>query len=307
MKKYFFFCFLVIFIPSIIILSNKENDIKNIIKYGYYNNKIIKVKISSTGEIKNIPLEEYVLGVVAGEMPVSFEIEALKAQAICARTYALKKQENNSKNYDLDDTTNYQVYLSNEKLKNNWNKNYDDNYKKIKEAVNSTKGEVILYNNGLIDALFFSTSSGKTENSKDVFLSDLPYLKSVLSPWDEKESPVFKSEKIMSKEEFLYNLGLSYVDDIVIEDIIKNDNNFVKQLTINNKVFLGSKLKKVFNLRSQYFSINIDSNLVKIEVKGFGHNVGMSQYGANGMAKEGKNYKEILKYYYQDSQIKKIY
>ena len=307
MKKYFFFCLLLVVIPSIIVLNNNEKMINNIIKYGYYSNKIIKVKISKTGEIKHIPLEEYVFGVVAGEMPASFEMEALKAQAVCARTYALKKQENNNKEYDVDDTTNYQVYQNNEELKNKWKSNYDNNYNKIKNAVKKTKGEVILYNNKLIDALFFSTSSGNTENSKDVFSSDLPYLKSVSSPWDEKESPVFKSQKIVSKDEFLYNLGLNKNSNIIINNIVETENGYVKQLTINDKVFLGSQIKKIFKLRSQYFEININDNSIKFDVKGFGHNVGMSQYGANGMAKDGKKYNEIITYYYQNSQIKKIY
>lgn len=191
-------------------------------------------------------------------------------------------------------------------MKEKWQNNYDAYLKKIKEAVNSTKGEVILYNNNLIDAVFFSTSNGYTENSKDVFSSDMPYLVSVSSKWDETESPAFSSTKEVSKSEFLFNLGFSDKDNIDITDIKRTESNRVKSIKVNGKTFLGTKIRSVFGLKSTSFKIKITGDKVIFDVNGYGHGVGMSQYGANGMAKEGSNYKEILTHYYKNCEIKKI-
>ena len=306
MKKILLLILIIILIPVLIIsIFNKESIIYKL-KYGSINNKIVRVKINKTGEIKNVPLEEYVIGVVAGEMPATFNLEALKSQAVASRTYVLKRI-NNKNAYDVEDGVNNQVYIDNDKMKEKWNNNYEENLKKIKDAVLKTKGEVIFYNNNLIDAMFFSTSNGYTENSKDVFTSDLPYLVSVESSWDEAESPVFNSTNEVSKEEFLYNLGLNPIDDIDIKNIERTSSKRVKSLEINGKKFIGTNIRKIFNLRSTCFYIKIEGDKIKFDVKGFGHGVGLSQYGSNGMAKQGYNYKDIIKHYYKNSEIKKIY
>ena len=306
MKKVLLFTFIVLIIPFIIIsIFNKEEIIKKI-KYGIYNNKVIKVKRTNTGEIVDVPLEEYVIGVVAGEMPASFNDEALKAQAVASRTYALKKQETTKNQYDVEDGNSNQVYIDYDQMKDKWKSNYETNLDKIKQAVLKTKGEVILYNNDLIDAMFFSTSNGYTENSGDVFSSNLPYLVSVTSDWDRNESPVFSSVNEISKEEFLFNLGLNQDSNIQINDIEKTNTGRIKTITINNKKFKSSEIRTIFNLRSTSFNIEIKDDKVIFNVNGFGHGVGMSQYGANGMAKEGYSYKDILLYYYNNCEIKKI-
>jgi len=296
---------IVVLIPSSIILLNNRR--KKVIKLNFnsYSNLSIKLK-TEDNKIKDIPIEEYVIGVVAGEMPANFNEEALKAQAVASRTYALKRKQNNKKDYDVLDNTNYQVYINEDKMKEKWNNEYETYYKKIKTAVNSTKGEVILYKNNLIDALFFSTSNGYTEDNKDVFEDELPYLISVKSNWDEKESPVFKTQNDFSTEEFLANLGFLDTHKIKIDDINKTKTGRVKTITINDKVFNGRDIRNIFGLRSTSFTINIENNMVHFNVLGYGHGVGMSQYGANGMAKEGYNYKQILKHYYKNCKIKKI-
>lgn len=305
MKKLIMFVVLIIIIPILIVGLSSSTKIINNIKYGYYANKVVKVKRTETNEILNIPLEEYVIGVVAGEMPVTFNIEALKAQAVASRTYALKKIVENNE-YDVTDTTSNQVYIDDSQQKNKWKDNYTVYKKKVTDAVKSTKGEVLLYNNNLIEALFFSTSNGYTENSEDVFSNSKPYLKSVASSWDSTESPVFSTTKEVPRSEFLFNLGLNSSDKVEINNVEKTSTGRVKSLIINNKKFTSSEIRKIFSLKSTSFDIKVEDNLVVFNVNGFGHGVGMSQYGANGMAKEGSDYKKILNHYYQNCEIKKV-
>ncbi len=306
MKKILSFTLLVILIPLFIIGLHNSTKIINKIKYGIYNNKVIRVKKSSDGQIINVPIEEYVIGVVAGEVPASFNIEALKAQAVASRTYALNHAKNSKNDYDVTDSTQNQVYISYDDMKKKWKDNYEKNLLKVKNAVLSTKGEVVLYQNNLIDALFFSTSNGYTENSENVFSSSKPYLVSVSSSWDKTESPVFNSKSEVSKSEFLFNLGLEKKDNIIIENIKKTNTGRVISLSINGKNFKSNEIKKIFNLKSTSFDIEVLQEKVVFNVSGYGHGVGMSQYGANGMAKDGYNYKDILKHYYQNCEIKKI-
>ena len=306
MKKIILLTLSIILIPLFIIGLTNKNSILTKIKYGFYINNTIKVKITKTNEIVSIPIEDYVIGVVAGEVPASFDLEALKAQAVASRTYALEHKQRSKTNYDVTDNTQNQVYINLEDMKNKWKNNYDSNLNKIINAVNLTKGEVILYDNNLIDAMFFSTSNGYTENSENVFSSKKPYLISVPSPWDKQESPVFKTTSTISKKEFLFNLGLSDNDKINITDIKTTNTKRVISLNINGKNFKGSEIKAIFKLRSTSFTIEIKEDKVNFIVNGFGHGVGMSQYGANGMAKEGYSYKDILKHYYKNCEIKKI-
>ena len=194
MKKFIIFILLIILIP--LVISKINTNLMEHKKYGSYNNKYVRVKRVNKNRIDKILLEEYVIGVVAGEMPASFNKEALKAQAVTSRTYVIKRLELKNSDYDILDSTSNQVYLDKEDLKGKWNNEYEKNINKIKNAVNETKGEVILYDNEVIDAMFFSTSNGYTENSEDVFGSKKPYLKSVISNWDKEESPVFSSNKM---------------------------------------------------------------------------------------------------------------
>lgn len=306
MKKICLFTILIILIPVLIIGIEDTNEIINKIKYGIFSNKSVRVKNSKTEEIISVPLEEYVVGVVAGEMPASFNNEALKAQAVASRTYVLKRMENNKKEYDVLNNTKNQVYLTEEQMKEKWKDGYDKNLDLIKKVVSQTKGEVLLYENDIIDALFFSTSNGYTENSSDVFSGDLPYLKSVESLWDKVESPVFSSTKEVSKQEFLFNLGFDKDNNIDITNINKTKTGRVIDMIVNGKKIKSSIIRDAFGLKSTSFITKITDDKVIFSVSGYGHGVGMSQYGANGMAKEGYTYDQILKYYYKDCEIKKI-
>ena len=291
----------VVLIPSFISTFYLQKIVPELILNDY----IIKVKQVSRNEIIELNLEEYLIGVLAGEMPISFEDEALKAQAVVARTYALRRVKD-SNQYDVVDTTKNQVYLDDEKLKKTWGSNYEKNMQKIKKAIKETAHECIFYDNKLIDALFFSTSVGMTENSEEIFKNNVPYLRSVSSTWDENVSPVFKENYSFKLSKFYELLNLKYSKDLKIEKISVTSTGRIKEIKINGVKFTGQKIQQLLSLRSNYFTITQAGNLINIETKGYGHGVGMSQYGANGMAKEGYNYKEIIEHYYKDVEIKKI-
>ena len=297
MKKILFLTLILIGIPtiSILLIKPKEKELKNI-KYTFEKTTKVRVKRVEKNEIETLPLEKYLIGVLSGEMPISYELEALKAQAVAARTYTLKKMETNKNNqYDVVDNTNDQVYLDDNYLQNAWKDNYDKYIKKVKEAVNETSGEYLTYDGKIIKAFFFSTSSGKTENCKDVFGENLPYLVSVSSTWDEN-SPSYLDKKTFTKEEFYKKLNLPYQEELNIE-IIRNDTNSINKITINNTEIKGTDFRYELDLKSTNIDINQIENNIEITSKGFGHGVGLSQFGAQQLALKGYKYDEILKYY----------
>ncbi len=269
-------------------------------------NKTIKVKTKEE-EIKELDIESYIVGVLAGEMPASFETEALKAQAVASRSYAIYKiLHNTDKNYDvLSDITN-QVYITKEEMKEKWGTSYTYYLNRIEDAVNSTENEVMYYDDEIIEAFYFSMSNGATEDAKSVFQEDLPYIKSVSSSWDNESLNNFLVTTKFTLEEFCSKLKLESCQSIQIDAVNYSGSNRVNSIVINNQKFKGTEIRSLLNLRSTDFSIDINENEIAITTKGYGHGVGMSQYGANGMAKEGYNYKDILNYYYQDITINKM-
>lgn len=306
MKKIFYLTLILIGIPTLSVLLIKPKE-KEIIekKYMFEKNTKVRVKRVEKNTIETIPLEQYLIGVLSGEMPVSYELEALKAQAVAARTYTLKKMETNKNNqFDIVDNTNDQMYLDNNYLKSVWKENYDSYINKIKQAVNETSGEYLTYDGQIIKAFFFSTSSGKTENCKDVFGENLPYLVSVSSTWDES-SPSYLDKKTFSKKDFYEKLNLPYEDELDIE-ITRNDTNSINTITINDNEMKGTDFRYELDLKSTNIDINETDNQIEITSKGFGHGVGLSQFGAQQLALKGYKYDEILKYYYQGTELKKI-
>lgn len=310
MKKLLLFFLLLLIVPIFITNTFYKYSSKKYIT-GFLNNKKktnnIKIRVlKKDNTIESYNLEDYLVGVVSSEMPVSFEDEALKAQAVASRTYALKQMENNKENnYDVTDDVMSQVFSTNEELKEKWKENYDSNYNKIKKIVKDTEGEYLSYGGDYIYAFFFSTSNGKTEDNKDVFGENLPYLKVVDSSFDENESPSFYNSYTFSKEEFYNKLGIDYSNSLNISDIVKTDSGRIKSITINNNEFKGREFQKKLSLKSNDFTIKEEDNII-IETRGNGHGVGLSQYGANALAKTKKSYKEILKYYYSETELKKL-
>ena len=303
MKKLIVVALLVIIIPFLFVKIFVKTDEIN---FKYVTNNVIRVKDEETGTITKVPFEEYITGVVAGEMPATFELEALKAQAVASRSYAMYLMTaTKDKEYDVVNTTANQVYLTNEQLKENWQDEYQEKMNKIKKAIAETNGQYLTYNGQIVNAMFFSTSVGSTENSEEVFTSALPYLRSVESVWDE-ESPVYTDTYTFTLEDFYNKLNLPYNDTLTIEVTSKTSTGRTRTLKINDEELNGRDVATKLSLRSNYFEIIQNENNVTITTKGFGHGVGMSQYGANGMAKEGYTYDKILKHYYQNTEIKKI-
>ncbi|UTR06248.1 stage II sporulation protein D [Alkalihalobacillus sp. LMS6] len=269
----------------------------------------IDVYRSQKEEVESIPLTDYVIGVVASEMPVEYELEALKAQSLAAQTYVMAqlRLDEESRNVPeealVTDTVNHQVFLNKEELKEKWGDAFEENWSKVEEAVLATAGQVIVYNEQPITAAFFSTSNGFTENSEDYWAQEIPYLKSVESPWDH-ESPRFEEEKAIPVQEFEQKLGVTLAGDGSIGEIqARTKGGRVERVQIGDKQFTGRDIREKLDLDSSDFSWFMNGNQILIQTKGWGHGVGMSQFGANGMAKEGKTYKEIIEHYYSDVTI----
>ena len=305
MKKIIIFITLLIFIPFFIVIIYNKNYKE--IELKYINITYIRVKQLKNENIIKIPLEEYIVGVLAGEMPINFDLEALKAQAVASRSYALKRIEyNKEKEYDVVDSIMNQVYLDNEYLKEAWGHNYVKNINKLRTAVNETLDEYIEYNGNVADALFFSTSNGYTEDSQNIFNFECEYLKSVESPWDREVSSAFQNAKTINLNEFYQKLNIPYNKNLNIDILKRSSTNRILLLKINNIEFKGTDVYSKLSLKSTDFKIELLGDKVKITTKGYGHGVGMSQYGALGMAKQGYTYEEILKHYYTNTKIKKI-
>ena len=304
MKKIIISIFLILMIPYLVVTLCMQDDE---IHFQFGANQMIRVKREATGEIERVPFEEYITGVLAGEMPVNFEIEALKAQAVAARSYVMKKMEQNqNEEFDVVDTVMNQVYVDDETLKARWQDKYVEKMNKLKTAILETKGEYLTYDGEVIEAFFFSTSTGQTENVEEVFVSMLPYLRSVDSSWDAEVSPVFQETNEFSLINFYSKLGLPYQDTLQVNVTKSTSTGRTKELTINGSFFKASDVTSKLGLRSTYFTIEQLGTNIKIETKGYGHGVGMSQYGAEAMAQKGYTYDQILKYYYQGVEISKI-
>lgn len=308
-------------VPGIIdrlvdVIPDKPEDAKeeNIIK--------IKVYDESQKKIVEMNIEDYVKGVVAAEVPALFEEEALKAQAIAARTFAAANMNNfggtgckNNPGADVCSTVHCQAWISKEERFKNWEAENAVNYwNRISNAVESTKDMVLVYNGELARYVkYHSTSGGKTEDSVNVFNNKIPYLVSVESPGEES-SPKYSTTVVIRREEFIKkmkelspkikltsnNLGAQ------IKILDRTDGERVKNIKIGDKTFTGIDIRWAFQLNSADFTVKVDSKYVTFNVKGNGHGVGLSQYGSNAMAKDGKKYDEILKHYYQGIAIGKL-
>ena len=255
----------------------------------------------SNGSVINLNMTDYLIGVVSSEMPASFNLEALKAQSVLARTYALKAKQTGKK---LTDTVSTQSYIDIDQMKNKWGNSFNTYYNKIKNAVENTNGEYLSYNGNYIEALYHSTNNGKTESSLDVFGNYYPYLISVSSEYDKNASSYLRTIN-MPLDTISNKLGLSLNRDSVISILSYTDGGNIKEININGNNFSGKKVRELLGLRSADFDISISDNNANITTRGYGHGVGMSQYGANGMANAGYGYKDILSHYYPGTTLTK--
>lgn len=268
----------------------------------------VAVMRTNSGEVEEVPLEVYVSRVVASEMPAEFEMEALKAQALATRTYIVNHliHQEDLETSNVSDATDHQVYKNEEELRELYGNDYTWKMDKLTEAVKATEGEILTYNSKPITAAFFSTSNGYTENSEDYWENEQPYLRSVESPWD-KTSPRFLDQETFTIDNVATALNVQLPSDQALRiEIDRTDSERVRKLKINDYEFTGRDIREKLNLKSSDFEIKQKNNHLIFTTKGFGHGIGMSQYGANGLAKEGKNYEEIVKYYYQDVELSPI-
>lgn len=261
----------------------------------------VPVFLSKQRHTIHVPLEEYVLGVIAAEMPAEFEPEALKAQAIAARTYLVHRmQSGNPLDAVVTDTVADQAYLTDDGMRQKWGEaDYARNRKKIQAAVQATKGMIATYKGEPIEATFFSTSNGFTEDAANVWQKPSPYLRSVASPWDQRDSPYFNQTLSVPTKEFKAKFALP-VKTGKLRLLIKqrSPNGRVLLAEVNGKQYTGREVREKLSLPSADFRWRTEGSTVVITTKGYGHGVGMSQWGAQGLARMGKTADQILQYYY---------
>ncbi|MBC7959097.1 MAG: stage II sporulation protein D [Vallitaleaceae bacterium] len=251
---------------------------------------------------KTVPLEQYLIGVVAAEMPAQFEGEALKAQAIAARTYTMKRVSDNE---NIVFKSNIQSYYSRSELEVLWGVNdFALNYPKIQRAVEDTKAQVLVYEDELIDAVFHSSSIGTTRSALQVWGQEIPYLQQAQSLQD-INAPTYSHQYSFDYEE-VKKKALKSDDQIILTQELSSDlqiierdtEGYVLQVQLGNKIYTGEAFRKIFGLASSNFSILFKDDTVDIVCKGYGHGVGLSQYGAQAMAQGGATCEEILTHYY---------
>lgn len=292
-----------------------EKKDENVEQYNYKEYNKIKLLHKKDKKIEEIPLDEYLLGVVSAEMPANFEQEALNAQALVARTYtiySIKRNKNKHEGADIcDSSTCCQAWISKEDRLSRWNEDVREEYwNKIVKAVNTTKGKVITYNGDVIDAFFHSNSGGITEIPVNVWGgTNFPYLQSVQTSGEEGYSQ-YSSEVTLTQEELINKIRAKHSDfniDISQQDSVKileyTEAGRVKNIQIGNLKLSGVEVRSLLGLKSTNFKIEINNGKVTFIVTGYGHGVGMSQTGADSMAKQGNNYEEIIKHFYTGVEI----
>ncbi len=266
------------------------------------NIETIRVYRSETGKVEEMAVRDYLFSVVAAEMPALYETEALKAQTVAAYTYAMYKAASSDNDYDItDDSSIDQAFVTVEAAREKWGENADTYEEKIRSAVDSVLYEKITYDSKLILAAYHAISSGKTENAADIWGGNYSYLTSVESTGD-KLSPNFLSTQNFTADELKEKLA-EYVSldgggDGWVGEIKRTESGSVITAVIGGKAIAGDKIRSALSLRSANFDIAFAEGSFTFTVRGYGHGIGMSQYGAHYMAMQGKTYKEILVHYY---------
>ena len=322
----FFYVIAAFLVIVIIVLAINKKDEKNQEKVEeekiqFESGNTISLYRSQKGQIENVDLNYYLLCVVASEMPFKYEYEALKAQAVVARTYLLNKMKNNhEENGDVCDSfAHCQAFNDIENLEEIWKKKgftqeeIIEGEEKIKKAVVESDGEIITYNNEIINALFHASSPVRTENASAIWgQEDVPYLKAVENEEDE-DYERRESTNVISYETFKNTLiDKGYVHDLSKEEFLNvhiseyTESGRVKSVSVGNYNVKAESLRTLFGINSTNFTLSVNNENIEFHVLGFGHGVGMSQVGANKDAKSGKDYKEIIHHYYTDVEITNV-
>lgn len=287
-------------------------------EYDYKQYNTIQLLHASTAEVEELPLDTYLYGVVSSEMPASFEKEALKAQAVVARTYTIYKIQNNSQKHEgadiCDNSACCQAWISKEDRLAKWEESTREEYwNKIVTAVEETKGKIITYEGKPINAFFHANSGGKTETTLNVWGgSGYPYLQTVATTGEEGYTQ-YQSEVICTKQEFTDKIKEKHSDFTIdfsqancIQVLEYTDGDRVKTIQIGNLSLSGVEIRTIFGLKSANFTITIEGDNIKFSVLGYGHGVGMSQTGADSMAKAGSDYVEIIKHFYTGVEVEDV-
>jgi stage II sporulation protein D len=267
----------------------------------------VRVALTRENRVLTLPLEAYVRGVVAAEMPATFPMEALKAQAIAARTNAVRQwlAHRGAGGFDLtDDYRKDQAFATESALRARWGSAYDANMARLNEAVNATAGRILVYAGAPIEAMFFSTSSGYTESSANVFGKNIPYLQAEPSPWDAAVSPHVHGSRTMTLAAFANRLRIP-VSRVVaggaaqMRILAETPSHHVQRVAVGGTVFRGNDFRLALGLDSTDFTWDIQKDTITFHTLGYGHDVGMSQYGANALAASGRSAEQILASYYR--------
>lgn len=283
---------------------------------------LIRVYLHEQDRIVEMSLEEYVKGMVAAEMPAEFDLEALKAQAVAGRTYAVKQMamfggsglaDRPGADVSTDPRVS-QAWMSTLQLRERWGPfQFDRYWTKIGQAVDGTRGLIVTYNGEPINAVFHSTSGERTAAAKEVWGFDFPYLQSVVCTWD-KKSPRYTDSKEYSFAELEQRLGTeagvvaaAKVGGAVAQVLERTESGRVAKAKVGSKTFTGFDLRQRLELRSTNFTVEPQDGKITFRTTGYGHGVGLCQYGANGLAKEGRDFRAILNYYYTDVKITSIH
>lgn len=320
----------MISIPVVIIENNLTlADIKDLIPININNTESLSIPQASLPEFKildratnqvfSLPESKFILSTVATEVPANFCDEAIKAQMVAAYTY-FKNLQTKQKLHPLDDlnsadfavdSSKCMYFATDEKIHEKWGNNFDFYNDKFNRLLDEVSGQVLKFNGEYIEAMYHAISSGQTESITDVFGGERPYLKSVPSPGDTLASG-YLTEKTLSTEEFLNtlkskfpeeNLNPGTVQEMIISE--KTDAGFVKKVNVGSKTLTGREIRDLFSLRSSNFDLEVLQDSITFKVRGYGHGVGMSQYGAEYMAKQGADYKQILAWYYPGTELVK--
>lgn len=308
------FIFIFIFFGLPLLIINLDKGLLDNTIYTNNVNKNFKITVyrHESDRVEEMDLEKYLEGVLVAEMPAKFNIEALKAQAVTSRTYALSKIMNENKIHnkaDVCDTVHSQAYIDEKDYEKKFGNKVNEYISKIRDAINETNGEVLVYDGNILkNALYFAVSSGVTEEASEVFSFSEPYLKSVDSKFDQ-DAPNATKEYVFKEKDFLKIINNNYKNAKVrsfddIEILSYNTSGSIGKIKLGNEVIRGLDFRYLFKLNSSNIVMEKKDSEIIVNVKGYGHGVGLSQWGAGKMAELGYTYDEILKHYYTGIEIK---
>ncbi len=266
----------------------------------------VRVKMQATGDVETYSLEDYLFGVVAAEMPALYEEEALKAQTVAAYTYYIRKK-NSEGDYDItDDYRVDQAFITPAAAKEKWGDGAEKYSSRILSAVKEVMGKKITYDGQPISAVYHAVSGGRTERAKDIWGGDYPYLVAVDSSWD-KQAPNYISTAIFTAAELKSALealvGITDLENNCFGEPSRTESGSIKSISVAEATLTGQQIRSALSLKSADFDVTFADGVYTFTVRGYGHGIGMSQYGANCLAKEGKTYIEILTHYYPGCKV----